>query len=134
MAEAPADGPALPLAGVRVVEIGTSVAAPYGTWILAALGAEVVKVERPGRGDDARHWGPPFWHGAAAFFPAMNRDKRSVTVDLTDDGQRAWLRGYLEREADVVLQNMRPGVVTRMSKPFSSWAIWGAWSTPPKTQ
>ena len=55
-----------PLSGIKVVEIGTSVAAPYATWILAALGADVVKVERP-EGDDARHWGPPFWHGAAAL-------------------------------------------------------------------
>ncbi len=101
-----------PLSGTKVVEIGTSVAAPYATWILAALGADVIKVERP-EGDDARHWGPPFWHGAAAIFQAFNRDKRSVIVDLKDPDQLARLRRYLEREADVVLQNLRPGVIDK---------------------
>ena len=93
-----------PLDGIEVVELGSSVAAPYAAWILAALGARVIKVERPGQGDDARHWGPPFWHGAAALFQAFNRDKRSVTVDLKDDEQRAWLLARLERSTDVVLQ------------------------------
>ena len=85
------DAQGWPLDGVRVVELGSSVAAPYATWILAALGAEVIKVERPEVGDDARHWGPPFWHGASTYFQALNRDKRSITVDLKDEGQRAWL-------------------------------------------
>ena len=73
---------ALPLAGTRVVEIGHSVAAPYAALILAELGAEVIKVERPGHGDDARAWGPPFIDEMSAVFHALNRLKRSVTLDL----------------------------------------------------
>ena len=78
------DRAALPLQGIRVVELGTSVAAPYGTWILASLGAEVVKVERPGKGDDARYWGPPFWEETSTMFHTYNREKRSLEVDLKD--------------------------------------------------
>ena len=73
---------ALPLAGIRVVEIGHSVAAPYAALILAELGAEVIKLERPGHGDDARAWGPPFIDEMSAVFHALNRLKRSVTLDL----------------------------------------------------
>lgn len=102
---------AQPLAGLRVIEIGASVAAPYGAWILAELGAEVIKVERPGKGDDARHWGPPFWQDMAAMFLAINRHKKSITVDMRDDAERARLRTLILKTADVVIQNMRPGKV-----------------------
>ncbi|MEW5010856.1 MAG: CoA transferase [Cycloclasticus sp.] len=104
----------LPLSGIRVYEIGTSVAAPFGTWILAAMGAEVIKVEPEGRGDDCRHWGPPFWNGTSAMFQALNRDKKSVTVDLSDPKDKAWLRNEMVTKADVVLQNMRPGKVASL--------------------
>ena len=104
----------LPLSGIRVYEIGTSVAAPFGTWILAAMGAEVIKVEPEGRGDDCRHWGPPFWNGTSAMFQALNRDKKSVTVDLSDPKDKAWLRNEMINKADVVLQNMRPGKVASL--------------------
>lgn len=103
-----------PLSGVRVYEIGTSVAAPYGTWVLAALGAEVIKVEPEGRGDDCRHWGPPFWNGTSSMFQALNRDKKSITVNLKDDKDKAWLRNELITKADVVLQNMRPGKIASL--------------------
>ncbi len=103
-----------PLSGIRVYEIGTSVAAPFGTWILAALGAEVIKVEPAGRGDDCRHWGPPFWNGTSAMFQALNRDKKSVTVDLSDAADKKWLRNELVNKADVVLQNMRPGKISSL--------------------
>ncbi len=99
------------LDGIRVFELGTSVAAPYGAWILAQLGAEVIKVERPGEGDDARKWGPPFWHGAAAYFQALNRDKRSIAVDLKSDDERLRLRRLIIETADVVLQNYRPDLL-----------------------
>lgn len=103
-----------PLDGLRVFEIGSSVAGPYGAWILAQLGCEVIKVERPGAGDDARQWGPPFWHGAAAYFQALNRDKRSVTVDFKSEREIARLKRLIIETGDVVLQNFRPGLVAEL--------------------
>ena len=102
-----------PLAGVRVVELGSSVAAPYAAWLLAALGADVLKVERPGTGDDARQWGQLFPDGRSSFYEALNRDKRGITVDLKDETERAWLRRLCVSEVDVVVQNLRPGAVER---------------------
>ncbi len=97
-----------PLAGIVVVELGHSVAAPYAGQVLADLGAEVVKVEKP-EGDDARKWGPPFVDGTAATFQALNRNKRSIVCDLRDEGQRSRLVDFIAGRADVVLQNLRPG-------------------------
>ena len=101
---------ALPLAGMRVIEIGHSVAAPYGALILAELGAEVIKVERPGHGDDARAWGPPFIDEMSAVFHALNRLKRSVVLDLKSGEGVATLK-RLARVSDVVIQNLKPGLV-----------------------
>ncbi len=102
----------LPLAGVRIFEIGTSVAAPYAGLILASLGADLVKVERP-EGDDARHWGPPFWHGASSIFQVFNVNKRSIVVDLKDPAALADLKRLIVDSGDAVLQNMRPGQVEK---------------------
>jgi len=99
----------LPLAGLRVIEIGHSVAAPYAALILAELGAEVVKVERPGPGDDARGWGPPFVDEMSAVFHALNRLKRSVTLDLKSAEGLAKLKA-LARVSDAVIQNQKPGL------------------------
>jgi crotonobetainyl-CoA:carnitine CoA-transferase CaiB-like acyl-CoA transferase len=98
----------LPLAGIVVVELGHSVAAPCAGLVLGDLGADVVKIEKPG-GDDARKWGPPFLDGAAATFQAINRNKRSVVCELRDPAQRARLVDFIVGHADVVLQNLRPG-------------------------
>ena len=101
------------LSGIKVVEIGSSVAAPYAAWILAALGADVIKVERPGTGDDARQWGRKFEDGSSSYFHALNRDKRGITIDMTDPAECQWLRDYCTNEADVVIQNMRPGSIDK---------------------
>jgi len=104
---------AQPLAGIRVVELGGSVAVPYACWVLATLGAEVVKVERPDGGDDARAWMPPERRpGFGAIFTALNAGKRSVTVDYKDADQRARLATLIGR-SDVVVQNLRPGLADR---------------------
>ncbi len=103
----------LPLSGIQVLEIGTSVAAPYAGWVLAALGANVTKIERPGRGDDIRYWGPPFWRETSTMFHTFNRGKHSLEVDLKNAGEVQQLRDWITRKADVVLQNLRPGVVER---------------------
>ena len=106
----------LPLSGVRVIEIGHSIAAPYGALVLAELGAEVIKIERPGPGDDARGWGAPVdgpATKASATFHAMNRLKRSVTVDMkSTEGLQTIMR--LARISDVVIQNQRPGLALKL--------------------
>jgi crotonobetainyl-CoA:carnitine CoA-transferase CaiB-like acyl-CoA transferase len=104
---------AAPLSGYTVVEIGHSVAAPYAGMILAELGAEVIKIEQPGSGDYARGWGPPFWNDAAPHFVAVNRNKKSVVVDLSDAEQSAQLRSLILDRADAVICNLRPGTAER---------------------
>jgi crotonobetainyl-CoA:carnitine CoA-transferase CaiB-like acyl-CoA transferase len=101
--------PFLPLEGVRVVDVTTSIAGPYCAEILAALGADVVKVERPGSGDDGRAWGPPFWNGESAMFLSVNAGKRSLAVSLRDGRGRDVVLRLAER-ADVFLQSLRPGL------------------------
>lgn len=105
--------PTLPLTGIRVFEFGSNVAGPYAGWILAQLGAEVIKIERP-EGDDARSWGPPFWNGASTIFHAINFNKQSLRVDLKDPTAAAELKRRVIEEADVVLQNQRPGAMRRL--------------------
>jgi len=100
---------AAPPAGITVIEIGTSVAAPHAGLILAGLGADVIKVERPDGGDDARQWGRVLPDGSSSYFNALNRDKRGITVDIKDPAEREWLRRLCIERADVVFQNMRPG-------------------------
>jgi crotonobetainyl-CoA:carnitine CoA-transferase CaiB-like acyl-CoA transferase len=103
---------AKPLAGLVAVEIGHSIAAPFAGLILSDLGAEVIKVESPA-GDHSRGWGPPFWEGTAAAYHAYNRGKQAVVVDLADPAQAASLRRLVLQRADVVIQNLRAGVIER---------------------
>jgi len=105
---------ATPLSDITVIELGHSVAAPYAAEILADLGATVIKVEKREGGDDARHWGPPFWHGVSAIFQSLNRNKFSVAVDLRDERERALLTRLIEERADVLIQNLRPGMVEEL--------------------
>ena len=97
----------LPLSGVTVVEVAQNLAGPIAAEILAHLGADVVKVERP-EGDDARRWGPPFWKGVSPGYLAVNANKRSITLDLKDPKAVGWLTEFLGK-ADVLVQNLRPG-------------------------
>ena len=106
-------GITLPLAGIKVVEIAQNLAGPYASEILATLGADVVKIERPEGGDDARGWGPPFWEDPATSFHTMNRNKRGITLDLKDPAAIAWLKDFLS-DADVLIQNLRPGTMEEM--------------------
>ncbi|HEY1317499.1 MAG TPA: CoA transferase [Gaiella sp.] len=98
-----------PLEGTRVLDVTTSIAGPYCAQALAALGADVVKVERPDTGDDGRAWGPPFWEGEGTMFLSANAGKRSLALSLRDPrGRDALLR--LADRADVFLQSLRPGL------------------------
>jgi crotonobetainyl-CoA:carnitine CoA-transferase CaiB-like acyl-CoA transferase len=102
-----------PLTGTRVLDVTTSIAGPYCAQILAALGADVVKVERPDTGDDGRAWGPPFWDGEGTMFLSANAGKRSLGLSLRDPrGRDALLR--LADRADVFLQSLRPGLADEL--------------------
>ncbi len=99
------------LEGVRVLDFSRVLAGPYCAMILADLGAEVVKVERPGPGDDLRGWGPPFTpDGESTYFLSVNRNKRSVTLDLKSEAGRR-VAERLAAKSDVVLENFQPGVM-----------------------
>lgn len=100
----------LPLDGVTVIELGHSVAAPYAGEILADLGADVIKVEK-GEGDDARTWAPPYLGQMSATFQSLNRNKRSIVVNLRNESELAALQALIHQRADVVIQNMRPGSI-----------------------
>ncbi|MEX0869672.1 MAG: CoA transferase [Nitriliruptoraceae bacterium] len=106
-----------PLAGIRVIDLTRALSGPYATLMLADAGAEVIKVERPDGGDDARGWGPPFVERdgvrESGYFLSVNRSKRSIRLDLKDDEDLAALR-QLIADADVLVENFRPGVMDRL--------------------
>ena len=108
----------LPLEGIVVADLTQNVAGPFCTQVLGDMGAEVVKVERPGRGDDARAWAPPYWGDESASFMAMNRNKKSIALDLKRDGGLDVLKRLVKR-ADVFVQSLRAGVVAEMGLDFS---------------
>ncbi len=107
---------ATPLANIRVLDLSRILAGPWAGQLLGDYGADVVKIERPGNGDDTRQWGPPWLEvdgcHEAAYFLAANRNKRSVTVDLSNERGQAVIRD-LAREADVLLENFRTGTMQR---------------------
>src|ERR1700722_20104258 len=99
-----------PLDGVRVVEIGQALAGPLAGVIMADLGADVIKVEKPDGGDDARLWGPPFVDGDSVSFHSNNRAKRSITLDIKSAADVERLTALVQH-ADILIQNLRPGIV-----------------------
>lgn len=101
-----------PLTGLTVVDFSRVLAGPYATMLLAELGADVIKIERPGEGDDTRGWGPPFRGDDASYFLSVNRDKRSIALDLADPLDQGVAR-QLAAGADVVVENFRPGVMAK---------------------
>src|SRR4051794_35087733 len=103
----------MPLDGIRVLDLSRVLAGPYCTMLLADLGADVIKVEQPGEGDETRSWGPPFADGESAYFLAVNRGKRSVALDLTRPEAKEALRRLAGR-ADVVIENFRAGTAERL--------------------
>ncbi len=111
MASPRADTPA-PLAGVTVIDLTRVLAGPFCTMVLLDLGARVIKVERPGSGDDARHIGP-FVGDRSAYFLSLNRGKESIALDLREAGDRSLLERMLGR-ADVLIENFRPGAMERL--------------------
>jgi crotonobetainyl-CoA:carnitine CoA-transferase CaiB-like acyl-CoA transferase len=102
-----------PLSGVTVLDFTRVLSGPYCTMLLADMGARVIKIEQPGRGDDTRAWGPPFVNGESAYFLSINRNKESLTLDLKHAAARRVIDRLLER-ADVVVENFRPGTMERL--------------------
>ena len=103
----------MPLSGVKVVEVGLNLAGPLAGAIMADLGADVIKIERPETGDDARAWGPPFVADAALPFHNMNRNKRSAVVNFKDPEEMERLYTLIEG-TDIFLHNLRPGVTEQV--------------------
>ena len=107
------------LEGVCVLDLTRALAGPYCTMMLGDYGADVVKIEMPGSGDDTRHWAPPFIGEESAYFLSINRNKRSVTLNLRHDrGKQIFVE--LAQKADVIVENFTPGVVDRLGIDYES--------------
>ena len=109
----------LPLAGVRILDLTLIMAGPYCTLILGDLGAEVIKIEKPGIGESSREMPPHFFEGQSAYFIAMNRNKKSMTLDLKSDAGKGIFLD-LVKKSDVVIDNFRPGVVKKLGIDFDA--------------
>jgi len=115
-----------PLDGIRIVDLGRTFAAPFTTQMLADLGANVIKLERKGRGDEMRYYGPPFVHDAAgeelpisSYFIGANRGKKSVEVDLSSPRDQDWVRS-LARDSDILVENFKVGDLARYGLDYAS--------------
>ena len=108
-----------PLDGIRVIDLSRVVAGPFATMTLGDMGADIVKIEQPGRGDESRTFGPPFHGGESPYFLSVNRNKRSCTVDLKHEAGKAILWRLLT-SADVLIENFRPGAMTRLGFDYAS--------------
>jgi formyl-CoA transferase len=109
----------LPLSGYRVLDLSRILAGPYCTMILGDQGAEVIKVERPGSGDDTRTWGPPFAGGESAYYLCCNRNKKSIVVDLKQPAGLELVR-ELARVSDVLVENFTPGLMKRFGLDYET--------------
>jgi formyl-CoA transferase/CoA:oxalate CoA-transferase len=108
-----------PLTGITVIDLTRVLSGPYCTMLLADMGARVIKIEQPGKGDDTRAWGPPFAEGESAYFLSINRNKESVTLNFKDPDGRAVLNRLIEK-ADVLVENFRPGTLAKLGLDYKS--------------
>src|SRR3954465_15273517 len=108
-----------PLGGLTVLDLTRVLSGPYCTMLLADMGARVIKGEQPGKGDDTRAWGPPFLEGESAYFLSISRNKESVTIDFKQPEGRGLL-DQLIAKADVLVENFRPGTLTKLGLDYAS--------------
>src|SRR5436305_7319884 len=108
-----------PLDGITVLDLTRVLSGPYCTMLLADMGARVIKIEQPGKGDDTRAWGPPFLEGESAYFLSINRNKESVSLDFKQPDGRAVLDQLIAR-SDVVVENFRPGTLTKLGLDYAT--------------
>src|SRR5439155_15481026 len=110
-----------PLDGITVLDLTRVLSGPYCTMLLADMGARVIKVEQPGKGDDTRAWGPPFVDGESAYFLSINRNKESITLDFKRPEGRAIVDRLLAR-SDIVVENFRPGTLMKLGLDYAQLA------------
>ncbi len=110
-----------PLDGITIVDLTRVLSGPYCTMLLADMGARVIKIEQPGKGDDTRAWGPPFLEGESTYFLSINRNKESVTLDFKHPEGRAALDRLIAK-SDVIVENFRPGTLTRIGLDYQALA------------
>src|SRR3954465_5450361 len=110
-----------PLHGITVLDLTRVLSGPYCSMMLADMGARVIKIEQPGKGDDTRGWGPPFLEGESTYFLSINRNKESVTLDFKAPEGRAILDGLLDH-CDIVIENFRPGTLAKLGLDYASVA------------
>jgi formyl-CoA transferase/CoA:oxalate CoA-transferase len=108
-----------PLEGIRVLDLSRALAGPYCTMMLGDMGAEVIKVEMPGTGDDSRSWGPPFVKGESAYFMSVNRNKKSLTLNMKSEKSKEIIVKLIER-SDVLVENFRPGAMQRLGLDYEA--------------
>ena len=108
-----------PLTGLTVLDLTRVLSGPFCTMLLADMGARVIKVERPGDGDETRAWGPPFVAGESAYFLGTNRNKESIALDFKRPEGRHIIERLLD-QADVVVENFRPGTLARLGLDYAS--------------
>ena len=101
------------LEGIKVLDLSRALAGPYCTMMLADMGAEVIKLEMPGRGDDSRSWGPPFVEGESAYFMSVNRNKKSLTLNMKSERSTEIVHKLI-KQSDVLVENFRPGAMERL--------------------
>ena len=112
-----------PLDGIRVLDVTRVVSGPYCTMMLGDMGADVIKVEEPVQGDDSRGFGPPFVGGEAAYYLSINRNKRSLALDLKSKAAERIIRPLVEK-ADIFVENFRPGTAERLNLGYERLAAW----------
>src|ERR1043166_4928672 len=110
-----------PLEGITVLDLTRVLSGPYCTMLLGDMGARVIKIEQPGKGDDTRAWGPPFLEGESAYFLSINRNKESVTLDFKHPDGRAALDRLIAK-ADVLVENFRPGTLKKHGLDYAAVA------------
>src|ERR687888_2287246 len=107
------------LDGITVLDLTRVLSGPYCTMLLGDMGARVIKIEQPGKGDDTRAWGPPFLDGESAYFLSINRNKESLTLDFKHPEGRAIVDRLIDR-ADVLVENFRPGTLAKVGLDYAS--------------
>jgi formyl-CoA transferase len=107
------------LDGIRILDLSRILAGPFCTQLLGDLGAEVIKIEQPGKGDDTRHWGPPWFHGESAYYLSCNRNKKSVAVNLQTAAGRDLIRDFV-KHCDVLVENFKIGAMAKWGLGYST--------------